>query len=532
MRKIRLGALIAILLTCSIVSTAGAAVAPRGGDDNLARLRARLALADAQPKSDPALVRQHMIDLLTALPDLVPGDAAYANRMARLKARLEGLTPEEAAVLAYVDDAALAPAVEHLKRAAAERRLKLQTLSTKPITPNIIGPLSHPLTADSDIYDTLCGATFSDPVATKALIISQGVATTAAIIAQAACDSFVVALGFGTNIPACVVAAILNEVVNGIQIARDVVDFCDGDISGNEAHADFRNLYHLHDDLINSVANDDQNKTAVIGNDNTNRTQIINNDNTNTANTISNDNSNRTQIINNNNTNTANSISNDNSNRTQIINNNNTNTATTIGNDNSNRTQILNNDNTNSANIISNNNANRDQIITDLRLVACELDRLLNTPEGRRSSSVSSCAGQPGFPYQFNSSGHNSIFNPSTTAASGGSSSSMGRGQDGVAILPMMGTVTMEISLLEGRMIPSYYLPLSKGGMLEQVKTLVWNTINAQLDLNIAVEQTEQARKGALEADQLFVQQRFVEAYRKFAAAYQKLIPPVEPVAR
>src|SRR5437879_5139339 len=89
------------------VSTASAAVVPRGSGGNLGRLRATVAAADARPKSDPELVRQHFIDLLTALPDLVPGNAAYATRMANLKARFENFTPEQAAGLAYVDDAAL-----------------------------------------------------------------------------------------------------------------------------------------------------------------------------------------------------------------------------------------------------------------------------------------------------------------------------------------------------------------------------------------------------------------------------------------
>ena len=57
-----------------------------------ARLRAKPPATDASPKSDPALVRQHIIDLLTALPDLVPANAAYAARMANLKARFEGFT--------------------------------------------------------------------------------------------------------------------------------------------------------------------------------------------------------------------------------------------------------------------------------------------------------------------------------------------------------------------------------------------------------------------------------------------------------
>ena len=106
------------------VSTAGAA-----------RLRAKPAANDAWPKSDPALVRQHIIDLLTALPDLVPANAAYAARMANLKARFEAFTPEQVAGLAYVDDAALASAVEHLKQAAAERRLRASATMICPLPP-------------------------------------------------------------------------------------------------------------------------------------------------------------------------------------------------------------------------------------------------------------------------------------------------------------------------------------------------------------------------------------------------------------
>jgi len=161
-------------------------------------------------------------------------------------------------------------------------------------------------------------------------------------------------------------------------------------------------------------------------------------------------------------------------------------------------------------------------MIAELRVVGCELDRLLNTPEGQRSSVITSCSGQPGFPYKF--SGPKSIApNPQSSSVSTPSTS---RGQDGVPILPMMGTVTMEAVLLDGKMIPSYYLPLSRGGLIEQVQSLVWNTINTQLDLSIALEQTEQARLIAREADQLLTQQKFVEAYRKFAASYQKLVAP------
>jgi hypothetical protein len=521
MRISRLTCLCVLMIA---VSSAGAAVAPRGGDDNLARLRAKLAAADARPKSDPALVRQHIIELLSALPDLVPNDAAYAARMASLKARFEAFTPEQAAGLAYVDDAAFAPAVEHVKRVAAERRLRLQTPNTKPIAANDVTTALPP-----PDYDSVCGSSTTDPFLSKAEIIAQDVAELAAIGGQAACDSLIVIVGEGTNVPLCLIAFGLHEVVEGIQFARDLQDFCNNDVASVEAHTTFGNIYRLHDDLAGSVASGTQNTTTTVNAVDASAAALASQINAQSSAILQEVDSKAAQVIGNGNANRDTIIGNDNSNRDTIVGNDNTNRTQIITNDNTNRNQIITNDNANRDAIISNDNANRDIIIAEMRVVSCELNRLLNTPEGQRSSAITSCAGQPGFPYKFSA---RSILNPAPSSTSNGSAPLLGRGQDGVAILPMMGTVTMETNLLEGRLIPSYYLPLRKGGMLEQVQTLVWNTINAQLELNIAVDQTEQARKSALEADQLFVQQRFVEAYRTYATAYQKLIPQVERVAR
>ena len=65
------------------------------------------------------------------------------------------------------------------------------------------------------------------------------------------------------------------------------------------------------------------------------------------------------------------------------------------------KTEIINNSNANRDLIIANSNANRDMIINELRALGCESVRLLNTAEGRRASSISSCTGQPHFPYDW-----------------------------------------------------------------------------------------------------------------------------------
>ena len=75
--------------------------------------------------------------------------------------------------------------------------------------------------------------------------------------------------------------------------------------------------------------------------------------------------------------------------------------ADIINNSNTNRDLIIANDNANRDLIITNDNANRDILKGEIRNLSCDLMRLLNTPEGLRSSSNPACAGQPQFPYNF-----------------------------------------------------------------------------------------------------------------------------------
>jgi len=75
--------------------------------------------------------------------------------------------------------------------------------------------------------------------------------------------------------------------------------------------------------------------------------------------------------------------------------------AEIIANDDANTAAIIANDDANTAAIIANDNANTAAIITELRALACDLIRLSNTPEGQRASSVASCSGHAGYPYNF-----------------------------------------------------------------------------------------------------------------------------------
>ena len=53
------------------------------------------------------------------------------------------------------------------------------------------------------------------------------------------------------------------------------------------------------------------------------------------------------------------------------------------------------------AEIIANANANREIILAEMRNLACDLLRVVHTPDGQRASSNPSCAGQPSFPFNW-----------------------------------------------------------------------------------------------------------------------------------
>jgi len=119
----------------------------------------------------------------------------------------------------------------------------------------------------------------------------------------------------------------------------DVAQFCAGEFTANQVDGNYRRLEHIHDDLGAGIST--------------------------------------------------------------IVSNANANTSTIINNDNANKTAIINNDNANTTTIVNNDNANRDALIGEIRGLGCELIRLLNTPEGRRASSILACTGKPGYPYSF-----------------------------------------------------------------------------------------------------------------------------------
>ena len=207
-----------------------------------------------------------------------------------------------------------------------------------PVTPNTAGFPGRPaIFAD-------CNNIAHDSAFTFGALIAVQVADTLLAAIGRVCDEVVVILGEGGN--TALVCLPLEIALTAAKIPFELADFCGGEEDSSFLEGSYDRLGHIHGDLEASVANDNANATTIVNNDNANTTNILNNDN-------------------------------------------------------ANRSLIINNDNANRNLIISNSNANTAQLVAELRLLGCEIIRLLNTPEGRRASQVLSCQAQPGFPYNF-----------------------------------------------------------------------------------------------------------------------------------
>jgi hypothetical protein len=440
------------------------------------------------------LVRSKLLDMVDAVKEftqLFPSNADNIRNLEAARAHFQQASQKElSAYRDAFDPATMNPGLADARAVIADFKqnaakssgaIEARHKSKGGLTPSAIA--DGPFPPRPDPGDPICNGLFGNNRPSATVILTADIVFLAAEIvrdvAQDICKQDV--LGENTSL-AC---EITDGVYNVAKIVREKIRDCDDDFTKRTVDANFDRLDDVHTDLLAAVTNDDTNTASIISAISSTTTTIAGDITTATNTIVSNDN-----------TNTANIIANDNTNTLSIINNDNTNTLKIIG---------------------------------QLQTVGCEVIRLLNTPMGLRSSNIASCVGQPGFPYQFNHNAGTSAVAPSSsrvvTDVQNPGSTPVSRGQDGVPVLPLVGTVTMEIHLLEGRLIPTYYLPAAKGGMIEQVQLLVWNTINSQAELQIAKDRTEQARQLASQADQLLNQKKYVEAYRQYSLAYQTLVP-------
>jgi hypothetical protein len=283
--------------------------------------------------------RAEFFQLVDVLQEIATlvNDANRYQRLEEARGLMRQAAPEGIATLLRRGAPPLRPAIR--------ANLKLRTLlaeraksAPKAVEPSTPGlPGRPPILAD-------CNNIAHDSAFTFGALIAVQVADTALAAAGRVCDEVIVAAGFGGN--TALVCLPLEIALTAAKIPFALADFCGGEEDSSFLEGSFDRLEHIHGDLEGSVAND-----------NTNRDLVINNSNTNTANIIANDNTNTTNIIN--------------------------------------------NDNTNRDLIINNANQNLAQLVAEIRGLGCEIVRLLNTPEGRRASSILACTGQPGFPYNF-----------------------------------------------------------------------------------------------------------------------------------
>ncbi|MGE5168961.1 MAG: hypothetical protein ACM3JC_01175 [Rudaea sp.] len=203
---------------------------------------------------------------------------------------------------------------------------------------------SLPLPSSPTVIDACNNTPHGDQITYDALIAYQ---VTSGILAAAAwvCNEDI--LGENGS-AACIPLAIANDIASSLFAVRN---FCAGLDTAATVNGNYSRLGHIHDDLTEA-------RNAVIANTNTVATTLTNNINASTTSIINNDNTNKDAIL-----------------------------ASIAA---------------NTTTIVDNQNANRDKVIGELRALGCEIIRLLNTPEGRRASSILACSAQSGFPYSWN----------------------------------------------------------------------------------------------------------------------------------
>lgn len=191
---------------------------------------------------------------------------------------------------------------------------------------------------------------------------------------------------------ACIPLAVANSIATSIWEVRS---WCNGELAGAKADAAYNRLAHIHDDIADA-------RSVLLSTSSSQLTTILGSLSTSTSSIIANSNDNRATIVSVVNANAA-AINNNITNSTNAINANvNASTSSIIANANANTTSINNNVGASTTTIVNNTNATKDAIVGELRAVACEIIRLLNTPDGQRGSTVAACSAQPGFPYSWN----------------------------------------------------------------------------------------------------------------------------------
>jgi hypothetical protein len=186
-----------------------------------------------QGQGNPEQAKRNLDNLADALARLHPDSAELAKRSERLKAQVEALTPEQLS--------AFAPELSAPGFTSTVERL---TVAASAPTP------AFALRGDLDgaEYDS-CGNVRSDTDSGRDLVIASDSVNIAAIAGDVACNIIVVVLGEGSTAIPCAIAGVLHEAVQAINFERDLRNYCDGVIEGNETRGILKNTNLIDNDL-------------------------------------------------------------------------------------------------------------------------------------------------------------------------------------------------------------------------------------------------------------------------------------------
>jgi hypothetical protein len=175
---------------------------------------------------------QNLSNLMDALTKMHPNNPGLARRAEILKQRLATVTPDQVAVVApELSEPAFTDAVDRLVVTATA----VQNIAAR-------GEL------DGAEYDS-CGNVRSDTDSGRDLVISSNSVNIAAIVGDVACNSIVVIVGEGSNLPACIIAGVLHEAVEAVNFESELRGYCDDVINGNEIRGILKNTNLIDNDL-------------------------------------------------------------------------------------------------------------------------------------------------------------------------------------------------------------------------------------------------------------------------------------------
>jgi hypothetical protein len=105
----------------------------------------------------------------------------------------------------------------------------------------------------------------SDQATIGALDVAIGEADIAKDTGERFCDALAVAAGAGTNIPACIVANVLDAIDDALKTTETLLTFCDGNVSSAQIESAWRNTIVIDTDVTN-LAHATTNQFASTGN--------------------------------------------------------------------------------------------------------------------------------------------------------------------------------------------------------------------------------------------------------------------------